>query len=212
LATSLSADGRHVLAILPKDPPELVVLPTGPGEPERVVTDPVLAVEWATWLPAGGGMLLVGSARGGGPQLWRLDRPGPARRLAADPVASRFAGAVASPDGRRVAAATADGGVLLCPADGTPATRLAGEARDHVPVRWGPDGRSLLAFALDGPYAHLVRLDTSTGAAIPVRDLRPVDPAGVIGIPTVRTSADGTTWLYSYARLLSALYLVDGLK
>lgn len=211
-ATSLSLDGKRVLSILPKDPPELVVLPTGPGEPERVVTDPVLAVEWATWLPAGGGMLLVGSARGGGPQLWRLDRGGPARRLAADPVASRFAGAVVSPDGRRVAAATADGGVLLCPADGTPATRLGGAARDLVPVRWGTDGRSLLAFALDGPYAQLVRVDTSTGAARPVRDLRPVDPAGVIGIPTVRTSADGTTWLYSYARLLSELYLVDGLR
>jgi hypothetical protein len=73
-------------------------------------------------------------------------------------------------------------------------------------------GRQLLAFARNGSAADVVRLDPGTGVSVPVRKLGPSDPAGVIGIPTVRVTPDGRTWAWSYARLLSELYVAEGLK
>jgi hypothetical protein len=105
-----------------------------------------------------------------------------------------------------------DGDLLFCPLDGGEPRRLATSPRGLVPIAWIEGGRQILAFARSGPGADVVRLDPATGLSAPVRRLEPSDPAGVIGIPTVRVTPDGRTWAWSYARNLSELYVAEGLK
>ena len=58
----------------------------------------------------------------------------------------------------------------------------------------------------------VLKLDVATGRVEPWRDLAPEDPAGVFKIHPVRVAPDGRAWAYTYLRLLSDLYVVEGLK
>lgn len=44
------------------------------------------------------------------------------------------------------------------------------------------------------------------------KELNPPDPAGINFIRTPHISADGKSYAYNYNRILSDLFLVDGLK
>ncbi|MFY9550806.1 MAG: protein kinase, partial [Thermoanaerobaculia bacterium] len=52
-AMSLSPDGKRVLAMLRTSPPQLVLYPTGPGEPIRLANETVSDYYWGLWLPDG---------------------------------------------------------------------------------------------------------------------------------------------------------------
>jgi hypothetical protein len=40
----------------------------------------------------------------------------------------------------------------------------------------------------------------------------PADASGVVDIPTVCPTPDGRSYVYSYARVLSSLFLIEGAK
>jgi hypothetical protein len=203
IATALSPDGKRVLVIVPADPPVLTVLPSGAGEAETVQTLPVAGVSWAAWFPDGKALLLAGSEAGKGIRLWRLEgTTGPAVPLSPEGVTARFSGGIVSIDGRMVSAATDDGGLSTYRADGGGHREVPGVTPGIVPVGWSPDGANLIGFVREGPSARLLRVEAASGKSTVIRLLRPLDAAGVIGIPTV----------YSYGRLLSELYVVEGLK
>ncbi len=213
IATALSPDGRQVLVIVPGDPPVLTVIPTGAGETLTVDTAPVAGVAWAAWFPDGKSLLLVGSEAGKGMRLWRLvGMKSPARPLSAEGVTARFSGGVVSLDGKVVAAGTDEGGLVISEVRGEKPRHVPAAPPGFVPIGWSPDGLSLIGFLREGPSARLLRLNVEGGQSSGIRLLRPFDSAGVIGIPTVRTTPDGSVWLYSYGRMLSELYVVEGLK
>jgi len=58
----------------------------------------------------------------------------------------------------------------------------------------------------------VTRVDIATGRREPFKEIMPADPAGVQSIPTLRFSADGKSYAYSIGRILSDLFVVDGLK
>lgn len=40
----------------------------------------------------------------------------------------------------------------------------------------------------------------------------PADASGVVDIPNVCITPDGRSYVYSYARILSSLFLIEGVK
>ena len=62
-----------------------------------------------------------------------------------------------------------------------------------------------------GPAALVFKRDVTTGSRTPWMTIEPTDPAGVWLVEPYLT-ADGKSYAYSYMRLLSSLYLVEGLK
>ena len=213
-ATALAADGTHVLSFEPSASVGLGLVPTGTGPTTPVSMDPVVAPSWAGFLPGGEAVLVAGAAAGEGVRLWHFGhgrgagaRPVPAgdRRpvLLGRPLARRA-------DGRRRPRRR---GPPPLPrrgrrADG--ASRRLPAASSRSPG--STEGKQLLAFAREGSGADVVRLDPLTGSSVPLRRLEPSDPAGVIGVPTVRVTPDGRQWAWSYARLLSELYVAEGLR
>ncbi len=212
-ATALAADGSRVLSFGPSASIGLGLVPTGTGTTTPVAMDPVVAPSWAGFLPGGEGVLVAGAAGSGGVRLWlAASASGPAKPLSPPGIDARFSSGVPAPDGRTVAVGMDDGDLLLCPLpEGTP-RRLATTPRSLVPFAWLEEGRQLLAFAREGPAARVVRVDPETGSSVPVRTLAPSDTAGVIGIATVRVTPGGKTWAWSYVRVLSELYVAEGLK
>jgi Tol biopolymer transport system component len=78
-------------------------------------------------------------------------------------------------------------------------------------VGFFPDGKSLRVRTAGVPV-QITRVDVATGRREPWKEISPADLAGVQSIPIVRFSADGKSYAYSVGRILSDLYVVDGLK
>jgi hypothetical protein len=78
------------------------------------------------------------------------------------------------------------------------------------PLRWSADGRVLDVFRRDEMPCHVYRVDVATGARAAWKELRPADAAGVVAVHEVQMTADGRAYAYSYVRLSSELYLLEG--
>ena len=59
---------------------------------------------------------------------------------------------------------------------------------------------------------QVVRLDVATGRKELWKELVPADSAGVTEVPAVIPTSDGRSYVYSYIRQLSDLYVVKGVK
>jgi serine/threonine protein kinase len=62
-----------------------------------------------------------------------------------------------------------------------------------------------------GPPSHRA-VDIVTGRKELWRELMPADASGVVDVPSVCPTPDGKSYVYSYARILSSLFLVEGVK
>jgi hypothetical protein len=128
------------------------------------------------------------------------------------PILDGYYGVLPSPDGRTVLARKeGEGPLILCTVDGGGCREVP--ALGHEPLRWSPDGRSLLVATYHEERSVTVtRIDISTGRREPVRTLGPADPTGVFGCCWMGISQDGRSYAYSFGRSLSDLYLVKGLR
>ncbi len=218
-ALALSPDGAW-LAMLKRpfaDDTELLLVPTGPGEPRRVDLGGLrIIVKQGSWVgSADSGALIVAARLGDGPvQLYRLPLDGgtpPEALTPADfPLASY--GHAASADGRCVVALPAAGAAVEFRADSDGPRPIPGLEPTDLPLRLDQDGRHLyVQVALSIPSA-VYRVDTVSGERTLWRTLAPRDPAGVSSIDRLRVSADGAAYVYSIRRHISELMLVTGLE
>jgi len=81
-----------------------------------------------------------------------------------------------------------------------------------MPVGWTADGRQIFVHLRGTVPGRTQKIDLATGRAEPWKDLAPEDPAGLTRIGPVRVAIDGRSWAYTHIRVLSNLYVVDGLR
>jgi len=101
---------------------------------------------------------------------------------------------------------------MLYPVDGGTARDISGFVVGDLPIQWSPDGRSLYVLRRGELPARVFRLDPSTGRRDLWKEFVPSDPDGIVDINPILITPDGNSYVYSYRRALSDLYLVDGLK
>jgi hypothetical protein len=209
--TSLSPDGKWALAIVFSNPDELRLLPTGAGEARTVSRGPIARFQWASWLPGGQGLLITANEAGKSLRIYAHDLKSGAFR----PVTPEGIGYLLppTPDGRFVPSTDPEGRAMLYSLDGAsgPAP-IQGLEPGDVPLRWSRDGRFLFVRRRGALPVRVQRLDLTTKRSEPWRDIAPEDRAGILGISAVSFSEDGKAYTYTYHRLLSELYLVEGLK
>ncbi len=207
---SLSPDGKWVTSIVHlTSEPQLVVLPTGAGEVKRLPRDG-LNVQNAAWLPDGKRVVFSANEPGHGFRIYLRDLAGGKPR-ALTPEGYESYNKTVSPDGKFIVAQGPDLRRWLCPLEGGEPTPLPALTRGDLPTRWSADGRSLYVFRRGELPAKVYRLDVATGRKELWRELMPADPAGVSNIVPLPTP-DGGSYVYSYGRTLSDLFLVEGLK
>jgi Tol biopolymer transport system component len=211
-ALSLSPDGRWALALLPKVPTELQLLPTGAGE-ARLLSLGEITPQMVTsgWLPDGSAVVVGGTEKGHAARLY-LFHPdsGKARPITPEGYISLMA--PLSPDRREAATLSPEGDPVLCAMAGGKPEKIQGLEPGNVPVGWTADGKSLYILSSRHIPVTIFRLNLETHHKEAWKTISPADRAGVVGIPIIRITPDGKAYAYTFGRNLDDLYLVTGLK
>ncbi len=208
---SISPDGRWSLAITNlATKPQLALLPTGAGE-ARVIPSGGLNIQSATWFSDGKRILLTASEAGRGSRLWVLDRVDAKPRAVSPPGYRAFPRGV-SPDGKLAAVMGPDQKRYLYPLEGGEPAQIPGILDAEDPVGWTSDGRSIYVFRRGEYPGKAYRLKLTTGKRELWKELTPPDPAGISSLSPPAIASDGKTYAYSYNRILSDLFLAEGLK
>ncbi|MBI3664903.1 MAG: serine/threonine-protein kinase [Acidobacteria bacterium] len=208
--TGLSPDGKWALSITStSSAPQLVLFPTGPGEPKTLKRE-AINYQGAAWFPDGKRLLIAGNEQGHAVRLYVQDLDGGKLRPIT-PEGLTNPSLLVSPDGRSVLGRSHEGKYFLYPLEGGEPRAVGGLEPEDVPRQWSADGRSIYVQRRGELPAKVYLLDLSTGRKELWKQFMPPDPAGVEGLAPLPTP-DGKAYAYSYNRVLSELYLVEGVK
>jgi len=205
---ALSPDGKWVAAIDNGSPQQLELLPTGTGQKRQLTSDSLehLGVRWT---PDGKALLFSASEPNHSPRTYWMSLDGGKPRAITPEGTS---GTLVSSDGKYVLALDSQNKRWLYPlAGGDPQPVTAALRDSDMVLAWEPDGQSLLVgergfpFKVSRVYLNSTRRDV-------VRTVSPSDAAGVVSLGGIRFSPDRKSYAYSYYRILSDLYVVDGLR
>ena len=212
-ALALSPDGKWALSMIPAPNSPFLLLPTGTGEHRQISPGGIGPEQAAAWFPDSRSIVFAGSEPGRGVRLYVQGiEGGKPRPISPEGVTSALPGFAVSPDGKFVAAVGPQRKGALFPVDGGEVRPIPGLAPGEYPLRFSSDGRSLYAWKRGDVPARVSRIDLETGRREIWKELLPADPAGVERISNVLVAPDGKSYAYCFARLLSDLFVVDGLK
>jgi eukaryotic-like serine/threonine-protein kinase len=208
---TLSPDGRWI-ASLPLAPPfNVVLIPTGAGQPRTIREDDVQDLYELGWLPDSRGVVLSARLKGQDTRLFTQPIDGGPPR----PVTPEGTGArriVVSPDGQWVVGVPMGGPPQLYPlAGGGDPRPIAGAEAEDQPLQWNADGRTLYVQRGRLPM-QVFAIDLRSGRRELWRELAPEDRAGVPALTRICLTRDANSYAFGYLRTLSELYLVDGLR
>jgi Tol biopolymer transport system component len=211
-AHSLSPDKKWAITSLPTSPAQLFLFPTGAGEPRQITNDQIDHEQShgnVQWLPDGEHIVFVGVEPGGKPKLY-LRNINTGKQHEIGPT-SMFNFAL-SPDGGSVVLQDEQGRFWIHAVNGDERRQIAGLTDGDVVIGWSADGRSLFVTRTGGPPARVDRLDLRTGRRELFRQHMPTDPAGIVSFGPIQITPDGKSKVYGFTRILSELYVVDGLR
>ncbi len=208
-AMGLSSDGKWALTGVGRAA-DFVLLPTGPGEPRRLAKSDVTP-QWGEWFPDGERLLVSGNQPGHGNRLFVRELASGKTR-AVSPEGAAFLWKALSPDGRWAVATDPAGMPWLYPIEAGEAHAVPGATPEDVPIRWSADGRSLYIQRGSRAPARVDIVDVATGQRRLWKELTPPDPAGVNSMGPIVITADGSSYVYSYRRLLDDLFVAEGLR
>jgi hypothetical protein len=209
-ARSLSPDGKWVVGTFASAPRRLELLPTGTASGRTFdlgeVSPKVNIGTPMTWVRDGSAFLFTGRTAKSGPRSYLFD----VARGSARPVTpENTTDAILSPDGSEVLARD-DAGFALWKVSGDPPRRVPALKPEDIPLQWETSGRSV--FLWNGSFpAHVERLDLDSGHRSPWKEITAPDPSGVL-YGNLLLTPDGNSYVYRYRRLLSNLFVVNGLK
>jgi eukaryotic-like serine/threonine-protein kinase len=210
-ALSLSPNGRWALALVEGAQLQLVLLPTGSGQRRLLPTEGLTDVYLAKWFPDGRRLLLVAAGTDMIPRSFVQDIETGKRETFADEGSIAM---LVSPDGRQALTLEPSGAYDLWPLDGGQPVPVPGLQSDDRPIQWSEDGQHLFVRDGDERALRIYRYAMATKRRELVRELRPPDPTGVIGIATgrreVAMTPDGRSYAYTYWVEIEDLFLAEG--
>jgi len=212
-AFDLSADGKWVLTIARFGTPNqrIVLLPTGAGQPKELPTEP-LTYQALYFGPDGRTIIFSAMKTGEAPKMYMQDinDGGPPKSFGQGMVTGISDAGLTLPGGR-IVVRDASGRSLLFSLTGGDPQPIRGISPNETSFGWSKDGR-LFVVARSGLRTRVFRLDPVTGRREFWKELGPADATGVWPPDSQYVTPDGSAYIYSFARRLSDLYVVEGLK
>lgn len=211
--SAISPDGTWALAIAPfgtesATTAQFMLLPVGKGQAKILTHDSIAHLSGA-WFPDGKRIVFTGSEVGHSVRSWVQDLAGGAP-IPMTPEG--VSGIQLSPDGKSLCAVDAEGKAWIYSVAGGKPVELKGIEEAEFPVRWASDGRSLFVAKTERLPVSVYRVYLESGRRELMQQLAPVDPAGVLSdVSSISSSVfatpDGRSYVYSYFRLQSDLYI-----
>ena len=81
-----------------------------------------------------------------------------------------------------------------------------------IPICWTADGNGYYLFKRGELPVRIERFELATGARRLVKEFMPGDPGGIAGAQSVVMTLDARRFAFNVQRVLSDLYLLEGLK
>ncbi len=211
-AYALSPDGRWAVTTKIPDRRPITLIPTGAGEPKTVDIGN-LTCQWANWFPDGKRILIMGSEPGRGSRLYVQDLAGgKPRAITPEGVTNVSQSQSISPDGQSIVARGPDGRIAIYPVQPGEARLVPGLEPEDVAIRWTADGRSLYVTHLSDLPGVIDVVDVATGRRTAWKQFVPPDATGVEQAGPASIAPDGKSYVYSYRRVLSDLYMATGMR
>jgi Tol biopolymer transport system component len=208
-AQALSPDGKWALAVILTSPPQLVLYPTGAGEPRKLSRGNLENINSASWYPDGKRILVCGNEPGQSSRCYALETAGGQPRPVTPEGTLR---GLISPDGKQIIALGGSADFALYPAEvGEPRLLPFLGANDQL-IRWTADSRSLLVFGGTDLPSLVEKVDIATGRRSVVMRLVPPDLTGVLGINSVAITEAASAYAYAYFQQRSSLFLITGAR
>jgi len=186
------------------------LLPTKAGAP-RVITNDAIDHFTAAWLPDEKQVAFTGSEPGRGPRLYVQDLEGGKPR-AISPEGPAVSFARVSPDGRFAVGPGEDGSLWFFPVHEGEPHPIPGVQTNERTAGFTADGKSVFVYNFAGLPCTITRIDLATGKRSAWKQLVPADAAGAASLGGISITPDAKSYVYSYQRTLSDLYVVEGLK
>jgi serine/threonine protein kinase/WD40 repeat protein len=206
---AISPDGKWAISISTANPPQVTLLPIGPGQSRAISVTGLEHVQngFARFLPDGHSFAINGNGAGQATRCYVVD------------IATGKA-TPASPEGIPCGPLSPDGRFMTGTANGTTSIYSLRDGSPHpipnlhpefTPIEWSGDGSQLYGYHFGEFPSKVYKTEITTGKETFVKELRPGVPAGVVLVAPVIASRDGKRFAYSYNQTLSLLYLISGL-
>ncbi len=208
-ALALSPDRKWALVSIPSPKQHLILLPRRAGEPRPLPAGDSFPIR-ATFFPDGRRILVEGRDGSGSTRSFLQDLEGGLPKPFGD---AGLDARLVSPDGREIAAVTAEGVVMLYPSNGAGRPRrIPGALDGDSLVQWSSDGGTISVSRVEDGSLALYRLDLSTGRRDLWKRLAPRDPTSFVDWiywrPVV-VARDGRSYAYSFYADESRLVVTD---
>jgi Tol biopolymer transport system component len=209
---AISPDGTTAVAVS-ADAKTMLLSPLGMGPTHAIPNPDGMSYEGIpVWLPDGKRIVVTGR-RGSEPTRgFVFDvATGAAKPFGAPGVHwDLFGGPPLSPDGKHVVLEDADGTQLRWPVEGGDPLPIPGLIAGDQPLAWSEDGGALLVGGTTVPIV-VTRIDLATGKRTLWKTIAPSDAAGM-RYATLTISPNGKYWALATAKLLTDLFVVEGLR
>jgi serine/threonine protein kinase len=211
-ALGFSPDGVWALALLDKTPPEIEVLPTGPGEVRRWVNPAIEGYSGVGWMPNSQEVIFSAYEPGHGSRFYIQKIGGGAiRPITSEGFSTKLIIPV-SPDGKQFVAVNDQTGAWnLCQVDDGKCATFSGIEDDDTPLQWSVDGKYVYA-SQQHPVSAVYRIELATGHRQLWKQLAPADSVGALEVLPSSITPDGKSIAVQYDRSLDQLYTVEGVN
>lgn len=204
-SAGFSPDDKWVLAAILSEPPRVLVYPLGPGSPAELKRGAITQYfNLPHWFPDGR-VLLCGSEGRQPPRCYQQKIDG-----TPEPVTPPgFSSATVAPDGHTLLAKATNGAWHLGRSGGAFQPVSALTPFDSV-IGWTGDSRALYVQPLGQQPVIVERVDVSSGARSAVREIRPADAAGTVGM-TITDYRDDGAYVYWYWKRPTTMFVASGI-
>jgi Tol biopolymer transport system component len=203
---SLSPDG-HWTVTFDDQLRKTILQPLGAGE-SKILQRPGFTetVNDDTWSPDSRHIVFTGQEVGKPARSYIQDIDGgPPVPLGPEGVTNP----IASPDGKAYLARRGESYVIFG-SHGEPPRDARGFSVGDNLIRWCGDSRHLFVYRVQGSM-QLFELDPDTGSRRLLREIPLLERDGLVGTPRLYVSADGKSYIFSFNRKFSELYLAKGI-
>jgi hypothetical protein len=190
-------------------PPKVALHPIGVGENRTLGVGKLVSVTDVNWFPDGKHLLLVGSAEGEALRTYEMDLQGGTPEPVGPPDLRGWA---VAKDGTRIAGRGASGEAEVFDKGTQKVEAVPGIRPQDAIEKWTEDGEALLVTTSTPWEAEVYRVEVATGKRSLLQKMELRERAGSSVNLKMYYAEGSKTYVYNVRRILSTLFVVEGLE